>query len=119
MSKLNIWETCLSGEGLKSWGDCYGYSLLLREKLGVFHSLLNADHWPGWGLYFMVRLFQPFLSTLMWAFPPPSGCRDCLVVAFRVFSEEVVPYVAADLMFPREEESPRTSYVTILNWLKT
>ena len=39
------------------------------------------------------------------------------MVAFRVFSEEVVPHVAADLMCPREE-SPRSSYVTIMNWLK-
>ena len=40
------------------------------------------------------------------------------MVAFRDFSGEVVPYVAADLMCPREE-SPGSSYVTILNWLKT
>ena len=39
------------------------------------------------------------------------------MVDFRVFSKEVVPYVAADLMCPREE-SPRSSYGTIMNWLK-
>ena len=67
-SKLNIWEACLSGEGLKKLGWLLWVFFAPQGEAKCISFPPECGSPARVGLDFMVRLFQPFLSTLMWAF---------------------------------------------------
>lgn len=87
-----------------------------RKKLWVLSTLLSISH-CAWGGVYSKIVSQPLL--------PPLVCVCfliwCVVVAqlvFTFFPEEIVPYVAVDLVCPLEKVNSGFSYfscVAILN----
>lgn len=84
-------------------------SLLLKEKVWVLSFLWRGggDVWRDGG---------PVSSTGFHGLLSSTRCVGVTRTAFRFFAEEVVPYVAVDLMSLWEEVSSGSSLVTILNW---
>lgn len=75
-------------------------SSLFKEKLGVLISLRIVGLWVGHctgGKIDLKIVSQPLLPTSMWP-PLINPCKG-----FMCFSEEVVPYVAVDLVGLGEE----------------
>ena len=68
-------------------------------------------HFQGW--IDGETMSQPFLPPLVWPFSHLS-C-EAVPLAFRSLSEEMVPYVAADLAVHWEELSPGSSCVGLLD----
>lgn len=78
------------------WGS---NSSLLRERLHVYCSLPIVSHQAGGGVYGEIGS-QPLLPASMWIFFLFTQCVQVTGLVFKVFIEEIVSYVAVDLLYP-------------------
>ena len=110
-----------SGAGLKSCGAWCGVetcSFSGRKKVLVLNSDYRLSHW-GWGLWWdcisassthFVGFFFFFFPMCRSSSPSFRFCCCCCC-----FPEEIVPYLAVDLVCLLEKISSGTSYIMILN----
>lgn len=87
--------------------------MLLREKLGVLSCFPFVDHCTRIGVYDDI-LSQPLLPS--WICVLFSQCVGATQLIFVFPSEEIVPYVAVNLVCPWEEVGSESSYIRILDW---
>lgn len=77
--------------------------------------LLIVGHCAG-GWVYGETVFQPLLPILMWVFFfSPFPCVGVTQLVLGLFSEQIFPYVTADLACSCEEVSSESFYITILN----
>lgn len=94
-------------------------SSLHRKKLWVLSTLLSISH-CAWGGVYGEIVSQPLLPpSVCFFFFFHMMCSHCSASFYFFSPEEIVPYVAVDLVCPLEEVSWESFYfscVAILNW---